>query len=74
MEMVRETCRLSLSISLTCLGAWKHGSVDSVRFEDRVEGDESLANKFFDFVRCALRWDPMDRCSAKQLLDHSWLK
>ncbi|KAK5113555.1 hypothetical protein LTR62_003424 [Meristemomyces frigidus] len=54
-------------------GNWTHGTIDTVRLEDRIEQGTSNAD-FFDFLRCALQWDPRERSSAAQLLDHSWLK
>jgi serine/threonine protein kinase len=50
-----------------------HGTVNTVGLEDRIE--EGTSNpEFFNFLRCALQWDPRERSSAAQLLDHSWLK
>jgi serine/threonine-protein kinase SRPK3 len=34
-----------------------------------------IADKMFlEFVRCMLQWKPEDRMTAKQLLEHPWLK
>ncbi|KAJ4989347.1 serine/threonine-protein kinase SRPK3 [Stagonosporopsis vannaccii] len=30
--------------------------------------------EFLEFVRCMLQWKPEDRLTARQLLDHPWLK
>lgn len=50
-----------------------HGTIDTITLEDRIEEGTSVP-EFFDFLRCALQWDPRERSSAAQLLDHSWLK
>ncbi|KZM19304.1 uncharacterized protein EKO05_0002934 [Ascochyta rabiei] len=48
--------------------------------EDRSleSSEENLTGKeqedFLEFVRCMLRWRPEDRLTARQLLDHPWLK
>jgi serine/threonine protein kinase len=54
-------------------GNWKHGTIDAVRLEDRIE-EGTASPEFFDFLRCALRWDPQERSSAAQLLEHAWLR
>jgi serine/threonine protein kinase len=50
-----------------------HGAVDTDRLEDRIEQGTPNPESFV-FLRCALQWDPRERFSAAQLLDHSWLK
>lgn len=35
---------------------------------------ESEARPLSDFLRCMLRWKPKDRLSARELLDHPWLR
>ncbi|UPX12386.1 uncharacterized protein EKO05_0002935 [Ascochyta rabiei] len=40
--------------------------------EKTLVGQEQ--HEFLAFVRCMLQWEPEDRMTAKQLLDHPWLK
>lgn len=40
--------------------------------EELPQGGEQ--RDFLAFIRCILRWRPKDRMTAKQLLDHPWLK
>ena len=43
-----------------------------VNVEENLTG--SAQRDFLEFVRCMLRWRPEDRWTAKQLLEHPWLK
>lgn len=54
-------------------GIWRHETIDAITLEDRIEEGTS-GPELFDFLRCALQWDPRDRASAAQLLEHDWLK
>ncbi|KAF2130651.1 CMGC protein kinase [Dothidotthia symphoricarpi CBS 119687] len=47
-----------------------HLSLESL--EENLSGTEQ--QEFLEFVRCMLTWKPEDRMTAKQLLDHPWLK
>ena len=40
--------------------------------EMTMTGEEQ--RDFLEFVRCMLQWRPEDRLTAKQLLEHPWLK
>ncbi|KAF1919640.1 kinase domain-containing protein [Ampelomyces quisqualis] len=40
--------------------------------EENLVGKEKEA--FLEFVRCMLRWKPEDRMTAKELLNHPWLR
>ncbi len=40
--------------------------------EENLDGKEKEA--FLEFVRYMLRWKPEDRMTAKELLDHPWLR
>jgi serine/threonine protein kinase len=46
---------------------------DHVPLVDRVESEEAVP-LLFDFLSCALKWEPRERGSAAQLLEHQWLK
>ena len=54
-------------------GCLKGERPDHVALVDRVESDKPMP-LLFDFLSCALKWDPLERCSASQLLEHPWLK
>jgi len=41
-------------------------------WEENLEGSEQ--EEFLHFMRSMLRWLPEERSSAKELLQHSWLK
>jgi serine/threonine protein kinase len=53
-------------------GNWKHGTIQRLELEDRIEPGTSIPD-LLDFIRCALQWDPLKRHSAWQLLNHAWL-
>ncbi|KAF1841371.1 kinase domain-containing protein [Cucurbitaria berberidis CBS 394.84] len=36
--------------------------------------EQEAKREFLEFVRCMLQWSPEDRKTAKQLLEHPWLK
>ncbi|KAK3706203.1 hypothetical protein LTR37_012904 [Vermiconidia calcicola] len=40
--------------------------------DENLEGDNKKA--FLEFMRCMLQWRPEDRKTAKELLEHPWLK
>jgi len=41
-------------------------------WEENLAGEEQ--KEFFDFLKSMLRWLPEERLSARQLLEHPWLK
>jgi serine/threonine-protein kinase SRPK3 len=40
--------------------------------EENLEGEKKL--EFLKFVRCMLQWRPEDRWTAKELLEHPWMR
>lgn len=42
------------------------------RWEENLEGEKK--EKFLQFVRCMLQWRPEDRWTAKELLEHPWVR
>lgn len=42
------------------------------RSEENLDGTEK--EEFLQFVRCMLQWRPEDRWTAKQLLEHPWMR
>jgi serine/threonine-protein kinase SRPK3 len=47
-------------------------SLSSKSWEETLEGVEK--ERFPEFVRYMLQWKPEHRLTAKQLLEHPWLK
>jgi 5'-3' exonuclease len=54
-------------------GCLKGERLDYVPLVDRVESEKAMP-LLFDFLSCAFKWEPLERCSASQLLEHPWLK
>lgn len=42
------------------------------RSEKNLDGEKK--EEFLQFVRCMLQWRPEDRCTAKELLGHPWMR
>lgn len=42
------------------------------RSEENLDGEKK--EKFLQFVKCMLQWRPGDRWTAKQLLEHPWMR
>lgn len=42
------------------------------RSEENLDGEKK--EEFLLFVKCMLQWRPDDRWTAKQLLEHSWMR
>lgn len=77
--MTKVSIPINLSSRLPCLllvGNWKADLAipkKSLENEEKVLRGENKA-QFLDFMKCTLQWRPEDRRSARELIDHPWIR